>query len=247
MLTIFDSLYFKNSNNENIFLQNTLLRSNVPSLNLSLKIELLGNLELKKLESTGKLVDGAIYNVSSSNGYNKDVAVTNGKITLEKLRKGTYVVKEIKAPEGYLLDTKSYNVEVIPNQTVNQDITNEEPTGTITIIKKDKETGTTPQGDAKLKGAVYEVYAAEDIYNKAKTKKFYSNGDLVATRTMNEKGETEDVTGLPLGKYKVKEKTAGEGYFIDNTEYPVSLTYKDQNTKVITNKTTSNEQVKKTN
>lgn len=215
------------------------------TLNLSLKIELLGNLELKKLESTGKLVDGAIYNVSSSNGYNKDVAVTNGKITLEKLRKGTYVVKEIKAPEGYLLDTKSYNVEVIPNQTVNQDITNEEPTGTITIIKKDKETGTTPQGDAKLKGAVYEVYAAEDIYNKAKTKKFYSNGDLVATRTMNEKGETEDVTGLPLGKYKVKEKTAGEGYFIDNTEYPVSLTYKDQNTKVITNKTTSNEQVKK--
>lgn len=215
------------------------------TLNLSLKIELLGNLELKKLETTGKVVDGAIYNVSSSNGYNKDVTVTNGKITLEKLRKGTYVVKEIKAPEGYLLDTKSYNVEVIPNQTVNQDITNEEPTGTITIIKKDKETGTTPQGDAKLKGAVYEVYAAEDIYNKAKTKKFYSNGDLVATRTMNEKGETEDVTGLPLGKYKVKEKTAGEGYFIDNTKYPVSLTYKDQNTKVITNKTTSNEQVKK--
>lgn len=49
------------------------------TLNLSLKIELLGNLELKKLETTGKLVDGAIYNVSSSNGYNKDVTVTNGK------------------------------------------------------------------------------------------------------------------------------------------------------------------------
>lgn len=215
------------------------------TLNLSLKIELLGNLELKKLETTGKLVDGAIYNVSSSNGYNKDVTVTNGKITLEKLKKGIYTVKEKKAPDGYLLDTKAYNVEVIPNQTVNQDITNEEPTGTITIIKKDKETGVTPQGDAKLKGAVYEVYAAEDIYNKAKTKKFYSNGDLVATRTMNEKGETEDVTELPLGKYKIKEKTASEGYFVDNTEYSVILAYKDQNTKVITNKTTSNEQVKK--
>lgn len=215
------------------------------TLNLSLKIELLGNLELKKLETTGKLVDGAIYNVSSSNGYNKDVTVTNGKITLEKLKKGIYTVKEKKAPDGYLLDTKAYNVEVIPIQTVNQDITNEEPTGTITIIKKDKETGVTPQGDAKLKGAVYEVYAAEDIYNKAKTKKFYSNGDLVATRTMNEKGETEDVTELPLGKYKIKEKTASEGYFVDNTEYSVILAYKDQDTKVITNKTTSNEQVKK--
>ena len=31
--------------------------------------------QLKKLETTGKLVDGAIYNVSSSNGYNKDVIV----------------------------------------------------------------------------------------------------------------------------------------------------------------------------
>jgi len=113
------------------------------------------------------------------------------------------------------------------------------------VLNGDKETGVTPQGDAKLKGAVYEVYAAEDIYNKAKTKKFYSNGDLVATRTMNEKGETEDVTELPLGKYKIKEKTASEGYFVDNTEYSVILAYKDQNTKVITNKTTSNEQVKK--
>lgn len=215
------------------------------TLNMVLKIDLLGNLELKKLESTGSLVDGAIYNVSNSNGYNQDVEVKNGKITLEKLRKGIYTVKEKQAPEGYLLDTKSYNVEIIPNQTVTQDITNSEPTGTITIIKRDKETGATPQGDAKLKGAVYEVYAAEDIYNKARTKKFYSNGDLIATRTMDEKGATEDVTELPLGKYIVKEKTAGEGYFIDNTEYHVTLSYKDQNTKVITDKVTSNEQVKK--
>lgn len=215
------------------------------TLNMALKIDLLGNLELKKLESTGSLVDGAIYNVSNSNGYNQDVEVKNGKITLEKLRKGIYTVKEKQAPEGYLLDTKSYNVVIIPNQTVTQDITNSEPTGTITIIKRDKETGATPQGDAKLKGAVYEVYAAEDIYNKARTKKFYSNGDLIATRTMDEKGATEDVTELPLGKYIVKEKTAGEGYFIDNTEYHVTLSYKDQNTKVITDKVTSNEQVKK--
>ena len=40
---------------------------------------------------------------------------------------------------------------------------------------------------------------------------------------MNEKGETEDVTELPLGKYKIKEKTASEGYFVDNTEYSVIL------------------------
>ena len=309
------------------------------TLNLALKIETFGKLELQKLNTKGNLVNGATYNVSSSNGYNKDVEVKNGKITLDKLKKGIYTVKEIQAPYGYLLDTNSYNVEVRVSQTATQAITNEEPTGNftlikknadksavlqnstwrvwndnydqtfttdsngkfevtglklgkynyqeinapegylldenvykfelvykdqytkviyenaertndeptakITIIKKDSETGSTPQGDAELKGAVYEVFAAEDIYNKAKTKKYYSKGDLIATRTMNEKGETEDITELPLGKYIVKEKTASKGYLIDKKEYEVNLVYKDQYTKVITNKTTSNEDAKK--
>ncbi len=306
---------------------------------LSLKINSFGKLELSKLNTSGKLVDGAVYNVTGPNGFNQDVTVKDGKITLDKLRKGTYTVKEVTAPYGYLLDTNSYNVEVNVNQTAKQSITNDEPTGnfslvkknadksanienaeyriwndnydqtfktdkngkievtglklgkynyqeitapegylvdknvytfelaykdqytkvvyanaektddeptgTITIIKKDSETGTTPQGDAELKGAVYEVYAKEDIYNKAKTKKYYSKGDLVATRTMNENGETEDITNLPLGKYSVKEKTASTGYLLDTTEYDVSVLYKDQTTEVVVNKITSNEQVKK--
>lgn len=37
----------------------------------------------------------------------------------------------------------------------------------------------------------------------------------------------EDVTGLPLGKYLVKEEKAPIGYMIDKTEYEVNLTYKD--------------------
>ena len=61
---------------------------------------------------------------------------------------------------------------------------------------------------------------------------------------MNEKGATEDVTGLPLGKYVVKEDRASLGYLIDTKEYEVNLVYKDQNTKVISNTTTSLEKVK---
>lgn len=305
----------------------------------SLKINSFGKLELSKLNTSRKLVDGAVYNVTGPNGFNQDVTVKGGKVTIDKLRKGTYTVKEVTAPYGYLIDTKSYSVEVNINQTATQSITDEEPTGnfslvkknadksatiqnaeyriwnnnynqtfktdkdgkvevtglklgkynyqetkapegylidenvytfeltykdqytkvvyandertddeprgSITIIKKDSETGTTPQGDAELKNAVYEVYAKEDIYNKAKTKKYYSNGDLVATRTMNEKGETEDITDLPLGKYSVKEKTASNGYLLDTKEYDASVLYKDQTTKVVVNKITSNENVKK--
>ena len=61
---------------------------------------------------------------------------------------------------------------------------------------------------------------------------------------MNEKGTTEDITNLPLGKYVVKEETASLGYLLDTKEYEVNLVYKDQNTKVISNTTTSLEKVK---
>lgn len=214
------------------------------SLRLSLKIELFGKLELTKTDTEGELIDGAVFNITGPNNYNNDVIVKNGKIVVEKLKKGIYTLKEKAAPNGYILDANSYNIEVKVNQTSNQSIINTEPTGTISIIKKDTKTGSVPQGDASFTGAVYKVYANEDIFNKVKTKKFYSKGDLVATRTMNENGTTEDVINLPLGKYIVKEEIASLGYLLDNNEYNIDLLYKDQNTPIISNITTSLEKVK---
>lgn len=72
--------------------------------------------------------------------------------------------------------------------------------GKINIIKQDSETGNKAQGDATFEGALYKIYAAEDIYNSNGTKKYYSNGDLVAERTMKADGTTEIVDKLPLRK-----------------------------------------------
>ena len=115
--------------------------------------------------------------------------------------------------------------------------------GKINITKQDSETGNVAQGDATLEGAVYEVYAAEDIYNTSGTKKYYSNGDLVATRTIKADGTTEVVDKLPLGKYLVKETSSSEGYLIDTQEYTVDL--KDSSESLVIKNVTSNEKVKK--
>ena len=322
---------------------------------MSLKINLFGKIELTKLSTNNDLIDGAVFNITGPDGYNQDVTVKNGKITVEKLKRGTYTIKEKSAPTGYLVNTETYQVEVKPSQTSTKTITDteptgkivlykvsenndkiggavfqviaaekitnkagtktfytegqevskittasgtgvaqidnlplgkyyvkevqaptgyllnentytanlvykndttpvitieikgvvdEEPTGTLSIIKKDSKTGSMAQGDATLKDAVYKVYADEDIYNVAKSKKFYSKGDLVATRTTDEKGVCQDVTDLPLGKYIVKEENPPKGYLIDKKTYTVDLKYKDQYTKIITGNANSTDKVK---
>ena len=195
------------------------------SMSLSLNINLFGNLELSKLNTNGDLVDGAVFTVTGENGYNRDVTVANGKIKIEKLKKGIYYVKEKSSPTGYLLNTETYTVEVKPNQTATQAIVNTEPTGSITVTK------TNTNGD-KVQNAKFNIIANEDIYNVAKTVKHYSKGDVVATIITNSTG-IANKSGLPLGKYKVKEIEVPKGYLLNTEEKEVNLKYKDQNTNVI--------------
>ena len=176
---------------------------------------------------------------------------SDGIAKITDLPLGKYEVQECNAPQGYLLNETKYqaNLEFSDSKTPIVEIkitgvVNKEPTGTIAIVKKDSKTGSTPQGDATLENAVYKVYAKEDIYNVAKTEKYYSKGDLVATRTTDNRGNMQEVNNLPLGKYIVKEDVASNGYLLDTKEYEVELVYKDQYTKVISQVVTSNEDVK---
>ena len=227
------------------------------TMNLDLKINLLGDLELSKLNTNGDLVDGAIFTVTGENGFNRDVTVTNGKIKLEKLRKGTYYIKEKSSPIGYLLNTETYTAEVKPNQTATQAIVNDEPTGEITIIKTDIKTGnqnridgTSHHGDASIKGAEYTLYASSDIYNKKGTIKYFSKDEQIAKFTFNEYGVASvkitnsstpaqisvngsTLKGLPMGSFYSKETIVPTGYTKDTNTYTYTLSYKDSSTPVI--------------
>lgn len=226
------------------------------SLAFSLRINLLGNLELSKLNTNGELVDGSIFTVNGP-GYNGDVEVKNGKIVLEKIKKGTYTIKEKSTGGGYLLNKNVYKVEIKPNQTATQAIVNDEPTGEITIVKTDKDTGNSNRidgvshhGDANLNGTEYTLYAKEDIYNVNKTVKYFSKDEEIAKFTFDEYGNatiiiTNKTTkanlsvdgnilkGLSMGMYYSKETHVVEGYTSDEIEQIYTFSYKDMNTPII--------------
>lgn len=238
------------------------------TMTMDLKINLLGELELTKLNTNGDLVEGSVFTVNGP-GFNGDVTVTNGKIKLEKIKKGIYTIKEKSVGTGYLLNTETYKVQVKPNQTATQAIVNREPTGEIAITKIDIKTGNTNRvdgtshhGDASIKGATYTLYAKGNIHNKKGTIKYFSKDEEIGTYTFNEYGiattkitnsttpaeisaKGNKITGLPMGEYYAKETIVPNGYNKDENIYNYTISYKDANTKVISESGTVRNEVQK--
>ena len=131
-------------NNTTIYLefkqgvQNQLYSLNYNSpvgLSFNLEINLKGKIELIKSNESGNLIDGSVFKITGPENYSQEINVKNGKILLENLKIGTYFIKEIKAPKGYLINENTYNVEVKAGETSSIRIKNEKPTGSLIINK----------------------------------------------------------------------------------------------------------------
>lgn len=185
-----------------------------------------GSLKLRKTDTGGKLLDGAVFHVSG-NGYDKDVTVANGEITVNDLTIGDYTITEKTAPNGYLVNVAPFKTTVVAGQTAETTITDEAPTGKISIKKSDSKGNI--QGEASLEGAEYTVYGPD--------------GQEVGKITTDKDGNGS-LENLVLGTYTVKETKAPEAYDLDWNTYTVELTYKDQNTAIILGNVDSKENVK---
>lgn len=185
-----------------------------------------GSLKLRKTDTGGKLLNGAVFHVSG-NGYEQDVTVENGEITVNELPAGDYTVTEKTAPNGYLVNVAPFKTTVVAGQTAETTITDEAPTGKISIKKSDSKGNI--QGEASLEGAEYTVYSAD--------------GQEVGKITTDKDGNGS-LENLVLGTYTVKETKAPEAYDLDWNTYTVELTYKDQNTAIILGNVDSKENVK---
>lgn len=216
------------------------------SLTFSGSITPLGDIEITKQDNYGAAVDGAEFGLFTDKGCTNRIATTkseNGLVKFNDIAPSTYYVKEIKAPDGFLLSDVVTTVTVNSNQTSRATVKNEEPTGNIEITKKlDVSKTDNKYGDIRIDEAEYTLYAAEKITNKAGTKVFYNKGDAITSATI--KASSDGKTGtikfenLPLGKYMIKETANPTGTFIDETEHFVTLSYKDQNTALIIDSST---------
>lgn len=237
--TMGNYVYFQFNNGA---VQNLMFSNYVDPSNFNISVEVQsGKIALLKTNNMGNAVSDCVFelyrNAECTDLIKTATTGTDGRILYDKLKPMTYYIKEKSVATGYLLDTSIQKVDVVAGQTANVTFRNNEPTGQIKIYKLST-------NNDKIAGAEFEVKADEDIYNVAKTKKYYSKGDSVAKITSNSNG-IATISDLPIGKYIVYETKAPKGYLLDKTEYSINLEYKDQYTKVITNTTTSNELVKK--
>ena len=163
----------------------------------------------------------------------------------------SYSVKEDQAPEGYVRNTEdvytfqfSYTNDKEATVSFAHTFSNDRVTAKINLFKVDKETGkAVPQGDATLKGAVYGLYAREDIVHPdGATGTIYKAGEQVASLTTDDKGQSS-VKGLYLGKYYVKEITPPTGYLADTEEHDLVCSYEGDMTAEVKRECTSSEQV----
>lgn len=163
----------------------------------------------------------------------------------------SYSVKEDQAPEGYVRNTEdvytfkfSYTNDKEATVSFAHTFSNDRVTAKINLFKVDKETGkAVPQGDATLKGAVYGLYAREDIvYPDGATGTIYKAGEQVASLTTDDKGQAS-VNGLYLGKYYVKEITPPTGYLADAEEHDLTCSYEGDMTAEVKRECASSEQV----
>ena len=214
-------------------------------------------INLKKLDSeTNEYVAGAEYSLyareditnvfgtkiySAGDEIQTITTTTSGDDHFDVVRCGKYYVKETKAPEGYMLDTKEYDVELdgahegvanakIPHQKTVKSI--ETPMkGKIHINKIDSEINAdngytvSEEFKSRLKDVTFTLTPDESIGDFEIDGVTYDHNNPIVLKT-NEKGEA-DFAEFPLGTYELKETGTAAGYYFEENTTTVTFTSDD--------------------
>ena len=220
----------------------------------------------KQDEETKNPLSGGIYGLYAAEDIKVDGKTVVPKGTLiEKATTGadgkasykaelpinySYSIREIQAPELYLRnseDTYTFNFKFTNDKeekvSFSHTFTNKRVNATIDLVKEDSETGNSAQGDAVFEGAIYGLYAREDInHPDGRSGVLYKKDEQVATLTTDKEGKAS-VSNLYLGKYYLKEITPPVGYLLDEEEHDVNCDYEGDQVETVKRNTVSKEDV----
>ena len=201
--------------------------------------------------TTGVELSGATLTVLDKDGNVVDTwkSVKGEQHMIERLTVGeTYTLREEMAPYGYLkAEEITFTIEDT-GEIQKVEMKDDVPAGTIIINKNgeflDKVTALDSVGGwishlfqyvtGSLKDVTFEVFALEDVKSAdGESEDYYKKDELVATITTDDTGIAK-LSGLPLGKYYVKEKATVDGFVLDNEAREIDLTYRDQDTAEVT-------------
>lgn len=180
-----------------------------------------GSVSGKKSDEDGKALGGATIGIfkTGTTEFTKETAIAttvsaeDGSFSFAKVPYGTWVIREIESPKGYVLSEEEIAVTIGEvDEIVEISLVNYFIRGSISLTKVDKD-----YPDNKLTGAVFEVYS--DTNGDGKLDK---EDTLLGTMTEME-GGVYQMKELRYGKYLVREKTAPTGYILDENVYPVSI------------------------
>lgn len=161
--------------------------------------------ELTKENEKGEKLADAEFEIKDINNKLLAKAKTDrdGKITIRRLPSGNkYYIKEIKAPKGYLLDSKDYEIEISEDGKV---------TGTTTFVNK--------KSEIVLRKRAKDT---RDYLEGAKFKLKDSRGKTIKDVESDRRGEII-IEGLEPGDYYLEEYEAPEGYLVSEKAFKFTV------------------------
>ena len=192
-----------------------------------------GSVSGKKIDENGEALGGALIGIfkADETEFTKEHAIMtatsekDGSFSFAKVPYGQWIVREIEAPTGFVLDDTSYEVNISENeQVVEIEITNEYIHGNIQLTKVDAD-----YPDNKLTGATFEVY--RDVNGDGKL----DDGDELIGNLKETSTGIYEMKELLYGKYLVRETKAPDGFELDKGVYSVFIE-NDETTYNVENK-----------
>ena len=180
-----------------------------------------GSVSGLKSDEDGNALGGAVIGIfkTGTEEFTKEYTIQtttsadDGSFSFEKVPYGTWVIREIESPTGFVLSEEEIAVTVGKvDEVVEIELVNYFIKGNIELTKVDAD-----YPDNKLTGAVFEVYADTNGNGE------FDKDDKLCGEMTELEGGVYQMTELRYGKYFVREKTAPDGFVLDDGVYGVSI------------------------